>query len=224
MIKHIFTMLVLMTFTGCLLTENEEQKESNYQDNRSSSSVYYSSEKEEIYPDNKTTLEVYYSSESKETYLDNRSSSSVYSSYIAENQIEKQNQNTIKAGEYKSQLIQSSITYEYDSDWGFSGLVFINKVLNIKLDNTYFYEVNTNIRGNGESFDLSNNMSGNLSYVNEAFCLLINDCYPIRNVSSTSFEIYFDYTKPTRFDKSDGYTEGFTTYMDFAGWIKMNRQ
>ena len=47
MIKHIFTMLVLMTFTSCLLTENEEQKESNYSDNRSSSSIYYSSEKEE---------------------------------------------------------------------------------------------------------------------------------------------------------------------------------
>jgi hypothetical protein len=200
MIKHILTILVVITFTSCLLSENEEQKESNYQDNRSSSSVYSSSE-------------------SKETYSDNISSSSVYYSSKEENQIEKQNQNGIKAGVYKSTGITFSITYNYSSGMVLSGSVYSTNTLNLKPDNTYSYELTMRYLIEGNNIDLTDNTSGTWSFLNEELCTDIK-CYPVRNITSFSYEYYVDMTKPVL-------TEGVspaTVYMDFAGWITMNRQ
>ena len=180
MIKHIFTMLVLITFTGCLLTENEEQKESNYQDNRSSSSVYYSSEEQ--------------------------------------NQIEQQNQNGIKAGEYKSQTVISNVSYIFDNGMNRSGVHTINITYNLKPDNTFSSKVKGTIHlDTGEKFEINEYPSGTWSSTNSEICFNTNPCKSLRNITSTSYEYYVDLTEPIR-------STGLMQHYDFAGYVRMNRQ
>lgn len=124
--------------------------------------------------------------------------------------------NSIQIGFYKFSPIVSGFTFKYDDGRIKTGNVLCNLDINLRADKTYSMNGIMEFRFADDNVSISVPESGTWEQKGSLFCL-DDECSDIRNVNSYSFEMFMDFREITQGD-------GFTGQMDFADWVKLNKQ